>query len=74
MHPEGGRISIWFFIGGLVLVYGALIFGAGLYDLIAKHTENVVMANLHAGIWWGMLMMVLGGYYTYRFFPSQREP
>ena len=73
MHPEGGRISIWFFIGALVLVYGTLILGAGLYDLLAKHRENVVLANLHAGIWWGILMIVLGGYYTYRFFPSKRE-
>jgi uncharacterized membrane protein len=26
------QISIWFFIGGLLTVYGVLILGASLYD------------------------------------------
>jgi len=71
MHPHGGRISIWFFIGVLVLVYGLLIFGAGVYELFAKSVQTVVLADLHAGIWWGLLMLILGGIYTYRFFPGK---
>ena len=31
MHS--GHISIWFFIGVLLTVYGAMIFGYGLYEL-----------------------------------------
>lgn len=74
MHPEGGRISIWFFIGVLVLAYGVLILGAGLYELTGPPKAGVVLANLHAGIWWGILMTVLGGLYTYRFLPGRQRP
>ena len=50
MH-RSGMISIWFFIGVLLLIYGILILGAGLYGL--AHPPEVVLAKLHAGIWWG---------------------
>jgi len=71
MNPEGGRISIWLFIGVLVLAYGILILGNGVYDLFAKSAPTVVLADLHAAIWWGLLMVILGGIYTYRFFPRK---
>jgi len=74
MHPEGGRISIWFFIGVLVLAYGILIFGAGIYDLVMKTPEVVVLTDLHAGIWWGLLMVILGGFYTFRYYPREAKP
>jgi hypothetical protein len=71
MHPEGGRISIWFFIGLLVFTYGVLILGASIYELFVKSVQTVVLAELHSGIWWGLLMLILGGIYTYRFFPGK---
>jgi hypothetical protein len=64
-----GSISIWFFIGALLLVYGILITGAGLYGLF--HPPQVKLAYLHAGIWWGALLIVLGGIYSYAFFPGR---
>ena len=66
MHRPG-MLSIWFFIGVLLLAYGVLIFGAGIYGL--SNPPNVVMADLHVGIWWGALLLVLGGIYTVRFRP-----
>jgi hypothetical protein len=63
-----GSISIWFFIGVLLLVYGVLITGAGIYGL--SHPPQVALANLHAGIWWGALLVVVGGVYCYAFFPK----
>lgn len=60
-------ISIWFFIGLLLVIYGVLILGAGLYGL--SHPPNVVRADLHAGIWWGALLLILGTVYTVRFRP-----
>jgi len=60
-------ISIWFFIGVLLVIYGVLILGAGLYGL--SHPPNVVHADLHAGIWWGALLLILGSVYTVRFRP-----
>ena len=60
-------ISIWFFIGVLLLIYGVLILGAGLYGL--SHPPAVVRADLHVGIWWGILLLLLGSVYTVKFRP-----
>jgi hypothetical protein len=64
-------LSIWFFIGVLLLAYGVLICGAGLYELSSPPEHPVVHAELHAGIWWGALLLVLGGIYTFRFRPTK---
>ena len=69
MHREG-MVSIWFFIGALLLAYGVLILGAALLESPSEHP--VVLYELHAGIWWGALMIVLGGLYTYLFRPGRR--
>jgi hypothetical protein len=66
-------ISIWFFIGALLLIYGVLILGAGLYDLAAPSEHPVALANLHAGIWWGALLILLGGFYSIHFRPRGDE-
>ncbi len=66
MHRPG-MISIWFFIGALLLVYGLIILGAGVYGL--SHPPSVVLANLHAGIWWGALLTILGAVYFLGFAP-----
>jgi len=70
MHRPG-MISIWFFIGLLLLAYGILILGAGIYELGNPPEHPVVMANLHAGIWWGALLTVLGLIYTLKFKPGR---
>jgi hypothetical protein len=67
-----GRISIWFFIGALLLVYGALIMGEGIYELSHPPAHPVVLANLHAGIWWGAVLLAIGLFYTIRFYPKNR--
>ncbi len=64
-------LSIWFFIGTLLLMYGVLILGAGIYEVISPPATRVVLANLHAGIWWGALLIVLGAIYTIRFAPGK---
>jgi hypothetical protein len=72
MHRPG-MISIWFFIGVLLLAYGVLITGAGLYELVVPSSRQVVLGELHAGIWWGALMLVLGAFYTIRFAPKKQN-
>ncbi len=69
MHS--GHISIWFFIGVLLSVYGALIAAYGVFELITGHVANVVLANLHAPLWWGTLMLLLGLFYTIKFRPGR---
>jgi hypothetical protein len=56
--------SIWYFIGLLVLVYGVLILGAGIMDLVSPPAQPLVLAQLHMGVWWGALMILLGGVYA----------
>ena len=68
MH-KSGMISIWFFIGVLLTIYGILITGAALYDYASPPAETTVLANLHAGIWWGILILLLGLFYALRFRP-----
>jgi len=70
MHRVG-MISIWFFIGALLLVYGVLILGAAIYDLRNPAAHPVVLAGLHAGIWWGVLLIALGAVYSLRFKPTK---
>jgi hypothetical protein len=62
-------IPIWFFVGALLLIYGLLIFGAGLYGL--AHPPEVKLAELHAGIWWGALLVVIGALYCRWFWPRR---
>ncbi len=63
MHPNKRQpISIWFFIGLLVIVYGFLIMGAGIWALFVTPAHPVVMESLHADLWWSALMIVVGGF------------
>ena len=71
MSESKHYISIWFFIGSLLGVYGLLILGAGIYGVYNPPAQQVVLANLHAGIWWGALLVVIGGLYCYHFFPGK---
>ncbi len=64
-------ISIWFFIGALLTVYGALILGAGIYQLVAGSVRHVVLANLHIEIWWGAGMLPLGLFYVIHNWPRR---
>lgn len=68
MHRPG-MISIWFFIGLLLLAYGILITGDGIIEWGAP--SNVVRADLHAPVWWGGLLIIIGAIYTIRFKPSK---
>jgi hypothetical protein len=64
-------LSIWFFVGVLLLAYGVLILGAGLYEFVSPPSRQVVLGELHAGVWWGALLIVLGAFYTFHFAPRR---
>ena len=73
MHAHKGMISIWYFIGILLLFYGVVILGQGLYELGTPPVHPVVKAELHIGIWWGILLLVAGAFYTLRFRPNKEK-
>ena len=70
MHGPG-FISIWFFIGVLLTIYGVLITATGLYELVAPPANPPVLANLHASLWWGIVLLIIGVIYFIRFFPRK---
>ena len=66
-------ISIWFFIGALLAVYGVLILGSGIYSLYVPSTVVVAEPQLHIPIWWGAIMLVFGLIYAIRFRPNRSQ-
>jgi len=67
-------ISIWFFIGIALAVNGALILIAGLYQLINPPAiPGVVLYSIHANVWWGALLLLLGLFYCFRFAPKRSK-
>jgi hypothetical protein len=62
-------IPIWFFIGALVFIYGALILAAGIQDFSNGANTRIAMFGLHLQLWWGSVLLVLGSVYLVRFWP-----
>jgi hypothetical protein len=63
------RITIWFFVGALFTVYGALILGCGIYGLFKP--PDVVLPELHVDLWWGGFLFLFGLFFTIRFRPTK---
>jgi FtsH-binding integral membrane protein len=63
-------IPVWFFIGVILLIYGILICVTGITEF-SNPPKNVVLANLHAPIWWGAVMAAFGGLFTVLFRPKK---
>jgi FtsH-binding integral membrane protein len=64
MHSK--EISIWFFIGVLLLIYGLLILLANFIS-----PGETVLQEYHPALWWGLFLLGLGGFYTWRFAPKR---
>jgi hypothetical protein len=70
MH--GSEIQIWFFIGLLLLIYGVLIFGYGIFELATGcYPAGVQLTSLHTPIWWGGLLTALGVLYCDKIRPGR---
>ena len=69
-HKHG--ISIWYFIGLQLSIYGLMITGAGIYSAVNGEPPELKMSNFHAGIWWGAIMLAVGLLYVVKFRPSVR--
>jgi FtsH-binding integral membrane protein len=69
----GGSLSIWFFIGLSLLVNGVLICATGVYELAHPPENPVVLYSLHAPIWWGGVLLLLGLFFCLRFSPARER-
>jgi hypothetical protein len=72
MHGPG-FLSIWFFIGVLLTIYGVLITATGLYELVSPPLHPPVLADLHFSLWWGIVLLIIGLIYLIRFYPKKRS-
>jgi hypothetical protein len=62
-------IPVWFFVGLLLLTYGVLILGTGIVQFSAP--PPTVLSELHAPVWWGAVLILIGGIYVYFFRPKK---
>jgi hypothetical protein len=69
MSEKHHIIPVWFFVGLLLFVYGWLLLLSGLAEW--SHPSDTVLANLHAPVWWGSLLIILGSVYCLMFRPSK---
>jgi hypothetical protein len=65
-------LSIWFFVGILCLGYGLVLTATGVYEFSHPLPDTIVLQNLHATFWWGVLMTAFGGVYTVIFRPGKK--
>jgi hypothetical protein len=68
MSEKHHIIPVWFFVGFLLLVYGVLILVSGLVGW-SHPPAGVELTNLHAPVWWGALLIVLGLTYCVKYYP-----
>lgn len=68
MHEKHHIIPVWFFVGLLLLIYGVLILASGLLHW-SSPPAGVELTNLHAPVWWGALLFVLGAIYCAKYYP-----
>ncbi len=71
MHGSG--IPIWFFIGVLLFIYGAMILGYGLYEVVTHTLAPVQLNYLHTPIWWGGILLLVGLMYLIKFRPGRNS-
>jgi len=69
MSEKHHIIPVWFFVGLLLLIYGFLILISGLMEW--SHPPNTVLSELHAPVWWGALLLVLGLIYCVTYYPKR---
>ena len=73
MSEKHHIIPVWFFVGILLLAYGAMIFATGIYEVANPPLNRVVLYDLHASIWWGAVLLILGLLFSVRFSPARER-
>jgi hypothetical protein len=52
--------SIWYFVGLLLTIMGAIITVSAVHSLFRPPAESKFLSHLHPDLWWGILMLVFG--------------
>jgi hypothetical protein len=56
--------SIWFFVGLLLTIIGAIVTTSAIYALIRPPAQPKIFSNLHPDLWWGILMLAFGLFFA----------
>ena len=72
MNEEHG-LSIWFFVGGMLTIYGIIVLIANIPVFPTSQSPHVVLEQLHAGVWWGILLTLLGALFLYIHWPGKHS-
>lgn len=57
------KISFWFFVALIFLLYGLIILGSGIYYWVTQMTgPNVAY---HVSVWWGLVLCAMSGLFFY---------
>ena len=71
MHEEHG-LSIWFFVGGMLIIYGIIILIANIPAFSSPvESAHVVLERLHAGRWWSILLILVGALFLILHWPGK---
>jgi len=62
-------IPVWFFVGITLLLDGILILGAGVYEVAHPPADLPALFHLHAGVWWGGMLAVVGVFFSWTYAP-----
>jgi hypothetical protein len=69
MSEDHRIIPVWFFVGVILLIYGVLILGSGIYHF--SRPPTTVLGELRPALWWGAILTVIGAVYVYLFKPKK---
>jgi hypothetical protein len=62
-------LPVWFFIGILLFIYGIIILATALSG-VSSHSPTV-LAEYHPGLWGGIILIMIGGVYSFLFRPKR---
>ena len=69
MSTKSQIVPVWFFIGLLLVAYGIIITVAGVQQLFRP--ASYALAQYHSGLWGGIVLLMVGSFYTVRFWPGK---
>ena len=56
--------SIWYFVGLLLTIMGAIITVSAVYSLVSPPAQPKLLSQLHPDLWWGILMLAFGLFFA----------
>ncbi len=66
---ERHMVPVWFFVGLVLAIDGSIIEVTGIREW--SHPAGTVLSGYHTAVWWGLLLLALGGFYVYKFWPRK---